>query len=89
MQKAIVPKKPGSSPSDSIFVGGIPYKTTKEEIVNHFSGFGTILKITFPTVSAPAFRNKGFCFITFASVADAAKAVASGPEHVIRARKAF
>lgn len=87
MQKAIIPKKPGSPPSDSIFVGGIPYKTTKEEIVNHFSGFGTILKITFPTLSTPVYRNKGFCFITFSSVADATRAVSSGPEHVIRARK--
>jgi RNA recognition motif-containing protein len=89
MQKPIVPKKLGSPPSDSVFIGGIPYKTTKEEIVNHFSGFGTIVKVTFPTVTAPVYRNKGFCFLTFASVADAANAVNSGPAHVIRARKVW
>lgn len=85
--KSASSQKPQQPPSNTIFVGGIPVQTTQDELTAHFAQYGHITKINFPRDTSPAYRNRGFCFIAFSSVAEAAKAVSVGPGNVIRGRR--
>ena len=87
--KPLVPKRPPCPPSSTIFAGGIPHKTTKEELVGHFSRFGQIARLTFPAVSAHDYRNKGFCFLTFESIAEATNVIKFETGHFLRGRRVF
>ncbi|CAK9029147.1 unnamed protein product [Durusdinium trenchii] len=56
--------------SEVVFVGGLPRETTEEAITLHFSQFGMVQKVDMKyDVTTNVFR--GFCFVTFASVAEA------------------
>jgi RNA recognition motif-containing protein len=60
--------------SRCIWIGGLPYKTTKIELQEMFSEFGTVESLHMPTRLDG--RPKGTCMITFSSDAEAKSALA-------------
>jgi len=58
-----------------LFVGGIPFRATEEEIRSHFSQFGEVLSVYIP-MDRETGRPRGFCFVEMADDAAADKAIA-------------
>ena len=58
-----------------IYVGGLPYQTTEDELSEMFSSYGTVesAKIIYDRESG---RSKGFGFVEMASDEDGRKAIA-------------
>lgn len=63
-----------SSGSNSIFVSGIPYETTVDELKSIFEEFGTILDVKLPKYQDSG-RNRGYAHITFKKNSEAEKAL--------------
>jgi cold-inducible RNA-binding protein len=57
-----------------LFVGGLPYATTSDELKNHFMGAGTVVSAQIITDKFSG-RSKGFGFVEMSSDDEAAKAV--------------
>ncbi|HTL39324.1 MAG TPA: RNA-binding protein [Methylomirabilota bacterium] len=57
-----------------LFVGGLPYSTTSDDLKNHFSGAGTVVSAQ---VISDKFsgRSKGFGFVEMGSDDEANKAI--------------
>lgn len=63
-----------TSGGNSIFVSGIPYETTVDELKSIFEEFGTILDVKLPKYQDSG-RNRGYAHITFKKDSDAQKAL--------------
>lgn len=60
--------------SNKLFVGGLPYSTTNEELANHFAPAGTVLSAKIIT-DRESGRSKGFGFVEMSTPEEAQKAV--------------
>jgi len=57
-----------------LFVGGLPYSTTQDELKNHFAQAGTVVSAQIITDKFSG-RSKGFGFVEMSSDDEAAKAI--------------
>ncbi len=57
-----------------LFVGGIPYRTTDEELRQHFSQAGEVVSVFIP-MDRETNRPRGFAFVEMADDAGAEKAI--------------
>lgn len=57
-----------------LFVGGIPYRTSDEELRQHFSQAGEVVSVFIPMDRATQ-RPRGFAFVEMADDAQAEKAI--------------
>ena len=57
-----------------LFVGGLPYSTTSDDLKNHFSGAGTVVTAQVITDKFSG-RSKGFGFVEMSSDDEANKAI--------------
>ena len=57
-----------------LFVGGLPYSTTSDDLKNHFAGAGTVLTAQVITDKFSG-RSKGFGFVEMSSDEEADKAI--------------
>jgi RNA recognition motif-containing protein len=64
----------GKNEDRKIFVGGIPYESTDDELKQHFSKFGEVVSanVKFDRTSG---RSRGFAFVEFAKVEDCLRAL--------------
>jgi cold-inducible RNA-binding protein len=57
-----------------LFVGGIPYRTSEEELQQHFSQAGEVVSVFIP-MDREMNRPRGFAFVEMADDAAADKAI--------------
>jgi len=57
-----------------LFVGGIPYRTTEDELRNAFAQAGPVVSVTI-NINRATGRSNGFGFVEMANDADAQKAI--------------
>jgi len=57
-----------------LYVGGLPYKTSNDELKAHFSAAGTVSSATI-IMDRMTGRSKGFGFVEFDNDEDATKAI--------------
>lgn len=57
-----------------LYVGGIPYSTTQDQLKDHFSAAGNVSSAII-IIDKMTGRSKGFGFVEFESEADAQKAI--------------
>ncbi len=57
-----------------LFVGGLPYTTTSDDLKNHFSGAGSVVSAQVITDKFSG-RSKGFGFVEMSSDDEANKAI--------------
>lgn len=57
-----------------LFVGGIPFRSTEEELRQHFSQAGEVVSVFIP-VDRETRRPRGFAFVEMADDASADKAI--------------
>src|SRR3989304_3696087 len=57
-----------------LFVGGLPYAATSDELKNHFSGAGTVVSAQIITDKFSG-RSKGFGFVEMSNDEEADKAI--------------
>jgi len=57
-----------------LYVGGLPYKATNDELKAHFSAAGTVVSATI-IMDKMTGRSKGFGFVEMENDADAEKAI--------------
>ena len=57
-----------------VFVGGIPYAATEDELKAHFSAAGTVVSVFLP-IEKETGRKRGFGFVEFADEATAQSAM--------------
>ncbi len=57
-----------------LFVGGIPYRTSDEELQQHFSQAGEVVSVFIP-MDRETNRPRGFAFVEMADDAGADKAI--------------
>jgi len=60
--------------SKKLFVGGIPFQTTDEELQQHFSQAGEVVSVFIP-MDREARRPRGFAFVEMADDAGAEQAI--------------
>lgn len=60
--------------SNKLFVGGLPYSTTNEELANQFAPAGTVLSAKVIT-DRESGRSKGFGFVEMSTPEEAQKAI--------------
>lgn len=60
--------------------------TSEEEFLSYFALFGRIREFAFPAHPLKPGHNKGFGFINFDSIVDAARVAQATRNHVIRAK---
>lgn len=60
--------------NSKLYVGGIPYTSTNEDLKEHFSAAGTVTSAQI-IIDKMTNRSKGFGFVEMASDADAQKAI--------------
>ena len=69
------PESNNETSKSTLFVRGIPFTTTNQQLEAFFSDIGPVLKcFVVQDKSVTEFKNKGFGFVTFAIVDDAVKA---------------
>lgn len=69
----------GSGPR--VFCGHVPPECSEELVKAHFSQWGHVLDVYFPK-RKDTFRRRPFCFVTFARLEDAQRAVAESPMNI-------
>lgn len=57
-----------------LFVGGLPFSTTNEELTEHFAQFGTVEEAVV-VMDRETGRSRGFGFVTMGSSDDAQAAI--------------
>jgi len=57
-----------------LYVGGIPYSSTNDDLKNHFSAAGTVVSAQI-IIDKMTNRSKGFGFVEMSSEAEAEKAI--------------
>lgn len=60
---------------NQLFIGNLAFSTTKEDLENAFSAYGSIVEVKIPTDRYTG-RVRGFAFVTFENEQDAQKALA-------------
>lgn len=60
--------------NSKLYVGGIPYTSTNEDLKAHFSGAGTVTSAQI-IIDKMTNRSKGFGFVEMSSDAEAEKAI--------------
>lgn len=60
--------------STKLFVGGVPFRATEEEIRDHFAQAGEVVEVFIP-LDRETRRPRGFVFVTMADEAGAQKAI--------------
>ena len=60
--------------STNLFVGSLPFKTTEDELKEHFSQAGTVVSVRIIT-DRDTGRSKGFGFVEMESDEDGQKAI--------------
>ncbi len=60
--------------NSKLYVGGIPYSSTNDDLKAHFSGAGTVTSAQI-IIDKMTNRSKGFGFVEMASDAEAEKAI--------------
>jgi RNA recognition motif-containing protein len=60
--------------NSKLYIGGIPYTSTNEDLKAHFGAAGTVLSAQI-IIDKMTNRSKGFGFVEMASDADAEKAI--------------
>ncbi|CAA7400975.1 unnamed protein product [Spirodela intermedia] len=76
----------GDTTLTKVFVGGLAWETSDEELRRHFDRFGEILEAVIITDKSTG-RSKGYGFVTFRE-ADSAKLACEEPNPVIDGRRA-
>ncbi len=69
-----------------LYVGGLPYSTTEEELRKHFEAAGTVESATVITDKMSG-RSKGFGFVEMATPEEAQKAIEMFNEKELGGRK--
>ncbi|MBP9869713.1 RNA-binding protein [Patescibacteria group bacterium] len=69
-----------------LFVGGIPYRTSEEELRQHFSQAGEVTSVFVP-MDKMTQRPRGFAFVEMADDAAADKAIAMFNETELGGRR--
>lgn len=69
-----------------LFVGGIPYRTTEEELRQHFSQAGEVTSVFVP-MDKMTQRPRGFAFVEMADDAAADKAISMFNETELDGRR--
>ncbi len=59
---------------NKLYVGGIPYSSTKEDLKNHFGSAGEVVE-SIIIMDKMSNRSKGFGFVEMANKEDAEKAI--------------
>lgn len=72
--------------SSKVYVGNLPYRTTDDELKNHFSSCGLVTDVVI-IMDRATNRSKGFGFVTFESESDAQNAISSLNEQEFQGRK--
>ena len=67
-------KEKNQKKTNGIFISGIPYLTTEEELIDLFSKYGTITEIKLPKYQDSG-KNRGYCHIYYDSKKSALKAL--------------
>lgn len=80
------PQNFDSCKSFRLFVGGIPKKVTRKELMDYFQAFGPIKMLNLATDELNTDCNRGYCFITFRNSIDARKVLVETKNHVIRSK---
>jgi len=60
--------------NNKLYVGGLSYDTTEDELKNHFGGAGTVTSASI-IMDRETNRSRGFGFVTMANDDDAPKAI--------------
>ncbi len=60
--------------NSKLYIGGIPYSSTNDDLKNHFSAAGTVVSAQI-IIDKMTNRSKGFGFVEMASDAEAQKAI--------------
>lgn len=60
--------------NSKLYVGGIPYTSTNDDLKNHFSGAGNVVSAQI-IIDKMTNRSKGFGFVEMSSEAEALKAI--------------
>lgn len=68
--------------SEKMFIGGLPWGTTEDELKRYFSSYGTVLSATL-MVDQESNQSRGFGFVTFQSSNDLQNALSCQP-HTIK-----
>lgn len=92
--RALAPARRQSSDSHQVdldsegrlFVGGIPYRVTHEELLNFFSNFGEVSSLILPANESKAGFNRGFAFLMFKNADVARTLLCSTKEVQIRSK---
>ena len=69
-----------------LFVGGISYEVSEEELVKLFSNYGKLKEVHLVT-DRETKKSKGFAFVTFSRKKDADKAISELQGHDLKGRK--
>ncbi|MCX6757149.1 MAG: RNA-binding protein [Candidatus Nomurabacteria bacterium] len=60
--------------NSKLYIGGIPYSSTNDDLKNHFSAAGSVVSAQI-IIDKMTNRSKGFGFVEMASDAEAQKAI--------------
>ena len=72
--------------NSKLYVGGIPYSSTNEDLKAHFSGAGTVVSAQI-IIDKMTNRSKGFGFVEMASDAEAEKAISMYHDQEFQGRR--
>ncbi len=72
--------------NSKLYVGGIPYTSTNDDLKNHFSGAGTVVSAQI-IIDKMTNRSKGFGFVEMASDAEAEKAISMFHDQEFQGRR--
>ena len=72
--------------NNKLYIGGIPYSTTNEELKAHFSAAGSVLSAEI-IIDKMTGRSKGFGFVEMSSDDEANKAIAMFHDQDFSGRK--
>lgn len=78
-------KKPESTLSKKLFVGGVPHMASKSELIDVFSKYGRVTDLTLPRTDDS--KNQGFAFVTFDSIESAVSVMANRSNIYVRAKQ--
>jgi RNA recognition motif-containing protein len=72
--------------NSKLYVGGIPYTSTNEDLKAHFSGAGTVTSAQI-IIDKMTNRSKGFGFVEMSSDAEAEKAISMFHDQEFQGRR--
>ncbi|MEZ0209176.1 MAG: RNA recognition motif domain-containing protein [Candidatus Paceibacterota bacterium] len=72
--------------NSKLYVGGIPYTSTNEDLKAHFSGAGNVVSAQI-IIDKMTNRSKGFGFVEMASDAEAEKAISMYHDQEFQGRR--